>query len=188
MPLCQFEGHVEIIETYDDLVKVIDEIKEEQVLGFDTETKPSFKKGQINQVALLQLSNSTKAWLLRLNKLGLPNEVVDLFEDNSLIKVGVGIRDDIRALNRFKPFKAGGFVEVQDVARDNGLKDFSLKKLAGIVLNVRVSKRQRLSNWESDDLSEGQVIYAATDAWIARKIFGVLKDKFPQYQVQYIQN
>ena len=137
----------------------------------DTETKPSFKKGSVNQTSLLQLSTANEAFLFRLNKTGLCPSLIKLLESTKLFKVGVGIRDDIRGLNQLARFKPGRFVELQDVAKNFGIDVFSLKGLAGLMLEVRVSKRQRLSNWEADTLTQAQIDYAAIDAWIALRLY-----------------
>jgi ribonuclease D len=140
------------------------------MIGFDTETKPSFKRGQVNSVALLQLSTGKKAFLFRINKIGLPDALKKILSDPEVMKVGVAIHDDIKGLQRISPFKPAGFIELQHEVKDYGISDFSLKKIAGIVLGIRISKSQRLSNWEADELTEAQQCYAATDAWISFQI------------------
>lgn len=171
LPLEHYTGEIVLVEDEQGILKVIEEINGEKVLGFDTETKPSFKKGQNNFISLIQLSTKKSTFLIRTNKTGLSEELLQLLSDKNIKKVGVGIRDDIRGLQKIKEFIPAGFVELQTMALDKGLKDFSLKKLAGILLEIRVSKRQRLSNWEADELSEAQMIYAATDSWVALKIY-----------------
>jgi ribonuclease D len=137
-------------------------------------------------VALLQLATTDKAYLIRLNKTGLSGKLLNLLTDPDIIKAGVGIRDDIRALKRLHEFEPAGFIEVQDLAQEAGLENISLKKLAALVLNVRVSKRQRLSNWEADNLTESQMFYAATDAWAALLIYKGLKKKFPELSIKTV--
>jgi len=170
LPLRFFEGDITLVEDYNTMLKAVDYLKSFSVLGFDTETKPSFKRGQINSVALLQLATNEKAYLFRLNKIGLPNELKGILSDKSIKKVGVAIRDDIKALKKLSFFEAGGFIELQDEVQDYGIQGFSLKKMAGIVLGIRISKSQRLTNWESQ-LSEAQQNYAATDAWVSLEIY-----------------
>jgi ribonuclease D len=171
LPLHQYSGEIVLVEDAQGMMKFLKEIEGETLLGFDTETRPSFKKGLMYQIGLLQLTTETSTYLIRLNKTGLTKELQLLFSNSSIQKVGVGIRDDIRGLQRLASFKPEGFVELQTMATEKGLKDFSLKKLAGILLHFRVSKRQRLSNWEADTLSPAQMVYAATDSWVAREIF-----------------
>ncbi|WP_372776026.1 3'-5' exonuclease [Mangrovibacterium sp.] len=171
LPSKSFEGEILVVNRHEQLEEVVEYLRKAEVLGFDTETKPSFKRGQINKVALLQLSTADRAFLFQLHKIGLPDEVKSVLSDPNILKVGVAIRDDVKALQRLSHFKAGGFVELQDKVKGYGIQDFSLKKIAGIVLGVRISKSQRLTNWESDVLTEGQQTYAATDAWIGHEIF-----------------
>ncbi len=186
LPLKHFEGAVDVVEDNDAIDHLVKEIEQHSVIGFDTETKPSFQKGKMNQVALLQLATSDKAYLFRLNKTGFHPSLVNLLSNPSIKKVGVGIRDDIKGLNRLSPFKQAGFIEIQEHVKRVGIEDTSLKKLAGLVLNFRVSKRQRLSNWEAPRLSEGQILYAATDAWVAIELLNKLQEAFPQTQAQTI--
>lgn len=171
LPSKSFGGPINVVRNYEQLVQAVSYLEQFRVLGFDTETKPSFKRGQVNKVALLQLSTADRAFLFQLHKTGLPPELKNLLSHPDILKVGVAIRDDIKALQRLSHFKPGGFVELQDQVKDHGIQDFSLKKIAGIVLGVRISKSQQLTNWESDFLSEGQQMYAATDAWIAYEIY-----------------
>lgn len=175
LPLTSFGGEIAVIESYEDCIDAVRHLAENEVIGFDTETKPSFKRGQINQVALLQLSTDQKAFLFRINKIGLPKELKSLLADINILKIGVAIRDDIKTLQRISHFKPAGFVELQEEVKGHGIHDFSLKKIAGIVLGVRISKSQRLSNWESDELTGAQQSYAATDAWIPFQIFHSLE-------------
>lgn len=171
MPLRSFDGEIIVVETIEQAKKAAKELAQHRIIGFDTETKPSFKKGVTNRVALLQLSIHHKAWLLRVNKIGLPKEIMDILADKSIIKPGVAIRDDIKGLQELKKFRPNGFVELQDEAKDMGIQNFSLKKLTAITCGFRISKGQQLSNWEANELSEAQQLYAATDAWAALVIF-----------------
>jgi len=171
LPQTSFGGEIIVVDNYELLKEAVAYLSQSDVLGFDTETKPSFKRGQMNKVALLQLSDAERAYLFQLHKVGLPEELKTLLSDAEIMKVGVAIRDDIKALQRIRNFKAAGFVELQEEVKDYGIQDFSLKKIAGIVLGVRISKSQRLTNWEADQLSEAQQNYAATDAWVAHEIF-----------------
>ena len=175
LPLTSFDGEIILVDDYEDCLMAVKHLVNTDVIGFDTETKPSFKRGQVNKVALLQLSTDKKAFLFRINKIGLPNEIKSILTDSKILKIGVAIRDDVKTLQRISHFKPAGFVELQEEVKGFGIQDFSLKKIAGIVLGVRISKSQRLSNWESDELSEAQQSYAATDAWIPFQIFHSLE-------------
>lgn len=171
LPLHYFEGQIAVVDKPEQVKAVAKHLSAHRTIGFDTETRPSFKKGKVNKVALLQLSTSDQAYLFRINKLGLPEEIRQILSNPEIIKPGVAIRDDIKALRGIKDFKPAGFIELQDTAKELGILNFSLKKMAAIVLGFRISKSQQLSNWEADSLTESQKIYAATDAWIPLMIY-----------------
>ena len=171
LPLRWFEGEIIVINSKEKIAAAVEMLSKEPLLGFDTETKPSFKKGVINRVALLQLSSKNKAFLFQLHKIGLPEVVCRILANPEIVKTGVAIHDDIKGLQRWKNFKPSGFKDLQDHAKSLGITDFSLKKLAAITCGFRISKGQQLSNWEADELTEAQQIYAATDAWAALEIF-----------------
>jgi len=171
LPLRWFEGEIIVINSKEKIAAAVEMLSKEPLLGFDTETKPSFKKGVINRVALLQLSAKNKAFLFQLHKIGLPEVVCRILANPEIVKTGVAIHDDIKGLQRWKNFKPSGFKDLQDHAKSLGITDFSLKKLAAITCGFRISKGQQLSNWEADELTEAQQIYAATDAWAALEIF-----------------
>lgn len=171
LPMAQYGGEMVVVDTPEKLSKAIAEMSQETQLGFDTETRPSFRRGVSYGVSLLQLSSENKAWLIRLNKVGLSKELAALFESPAIMKVGVAIRDDIRGLQKWQSFDAQNFVDLQVMAKERGMEDFSLKKLAAHVMGVKISKRQRLSNWEAEQLSVAQMRYAATDAWVSLLIY-----------------
>ncbi|HEY4785188.1 MAG TPA: 3'-5' exonuclease [Bacteroidales bacterium] len=177
LPTGQFKGNIHLIEKPDQVQLACNCLTDESVLGFDTETKPSFKKGSTNRVSLLQLSSSTDAYLFRLNKIGLPPCLVKLLSNPDQLKVGIAIRDDIRHLKALHPIKAEGFLELQEYVRQFGIENSGLSKLTGIILNFRVSKSQQLTNWENETLTIPQQLYAATDAWAAYEIYRELNEK-----------
>lgn len=177
LPLSVFEGKIHLIEKVEEVTEAVNYLKKQRVLGFDTETRPTFKKGQNHQVALLQLSTVDEAFLFRTNLIGLSPGLVKILATPSILKIGAAIRDDIKILQRIAPFKPGGFVELQEMVKDFGIENFSLKKLAAIVCGLRISKSQRLTNWEAPVLTEQQQIYAATDAWISYQIYVGLTEK-----------
>jgi ribonuclease D len=176
MPLRWFDGEIVVVDSKDKLQLAIDVLSKQPIIGFDTETKPAFKKGVINKVALLQLSTKKHAFLFRINRIGLPKEITAILADKNIIKPGVAIRDDIKGLQAIRRFQPGGFVELQDEAQNKGIQNFSLKKLTGIACGFRISKGQQLTNWEADVLTEAQQIYAATDAWAALEIFEIFSN------------
>jgi ribonuclease D len=177
MPVLQFEGRVRLIDNMEKFHHAMDEISRCKILGFDTETRPSFKKGNRHNVSLLQLADDRNAWLFRLNMMGLPPELTDLLSSKDVIKVGVAVHDDIKALRHLEPFEPGGFVDLQTVVAAHGIKELGLKKLSAIILGFSISKSQQTSNWEAPGLTTPQQLYAATDAWVCRRIYLQLNGK-----------
>jgi ribonuclease D len=176
LPRKVFNGDIFLIDTERKFEIAIPLLQEYTTLGFDTETKPSFKKGKMNSTALLQLATEDKAFLFRLNKIGFPDHLADILANENILKIGVAIRDDLNELKRLKDFEPGGFVDLQDTAKDLNIKNISLKKMAAIVLNFRISKSQRVSNWEQEILSPAQLKYAATDAWVCYELYQKIKE------------
>jgi ribonuclease D len=171
LPLSSFEGDIHVIEKTEDVDNAIKYLSNELIIGFDTETKPAFKKGQVFPVSLLQLATADQAFLFRINKIGLPAGLVKILASPKILKVGVAIHDDIKILQRIVHFKPSGFIELQHLVKDYGIENYSLKKLSAIVLGFRISKSQRLTNWDADELSQQQLIYGATDAWVSAEIY-----------------
>ncbi len=169
-----FEGPITVVNTKAKEREAIEYLSNCTLLGFDTETKPSFKRGESNSVALLQLSDEKQAFLFQLSRIGLSNELKTILASPKITKVGAAIRDDIRGLARINGFIPGGFIELQSFVKKYGIEDTSLLKLSAIILGFRISKAQRLSNWESATLTEAQQRYAATDAWVGYKIYQYL--------------
>lgn len=174
LPVEGFSGEIIVVDYARDVNKILPYLKKQKTLGFDTETRPTFKKGAFNDVALLQLSTEKSAFLFRLNKMGLPNELAEILSDSEITKVGVAIKDDIASLRKLTEFKPSGFVEIQEKVKDFEIENFGLKKLSGLLLGFRISKAQQTSNWEAEKLSEGQIRYAATDAWVSLEIYNRL--------------
>jgi ribonuclease D len=177
LEVCQFGGTIHLIESREHIAGAVKIIRNHRIIGFDTETRPNFRKGRPNKVALIQFATTDDAFVIRLNKTGLVNELVSVFEDEDLIKIGVAVREDIRRLRAMKNFTAAGFLELQSYSGYFGIESNSLKKLAAIVMGVKISKSQQLSDWEAEILSEAQVRYAATDAWACLRIYETLRNK-----------
>jgi ribonuclease D len=169
--LSWFKGEIVLVDNLKTFYKVFPRLLKSDLLGFDTETRPTFKKGRKNEVSLIQLSTGDLACLFRINKIGIPNELVDLLSDPGVIKAGVAVHDDVRFLKLVRKFVPEGFVDLQTLVKDFGIQSSGLKKLAAIVLGFRISKRQQVTDWEADQLSEAQQIYAATDAWVCHQIY-----------------
>ncbi len=171
LSLVHFEGEIHVIEHPDQANDAVNMLNSCPLLGFDTETRPSFTKGKINKVALLQLSNDTDAYLFRLCKMDIPKSLLALLADTRILKVGAAIKNDIDTLRRAAKIHPRGFVDLQDMVQKFNIKNIGLTKMAGIVLGVRISKSQQLSNWENETLTEAQQRYAATDAWMCYRIY-----------------
>jgi ribonuclease D len=182
LPVMQFEGKVRLIDSMQKFGQAMREISRCKVLGFDTETRPSFKKGTRHKVSLLQLADDHNAWLFRLNMIGLPPELAALLANPDIVKIGVAVHDDIKALRHLTPFEPGGFVDLQTVVADHGIKQLGLKRLSAITLGFSISKSQQTSNWEAPGLTPQQQVYAATDAWVCRRIYLQLNGK-ANYQI-----
>ena len=171
-PAC-FQGQIQVISHPGwEFSKAISYLKKQTVLGFDTESKPVFSPGQHhNGVALLQLSGPDKAYLFRIQKLGMRGRICSILSNPNIIKVGAAAFDDVRALQRCRGFVPRGFVDLQKIVWEWGIRDKSVKKMAANILGVRISKSQQLSNWEAETLNEHQQKYAATDAWVCREMY-----------------
>lgn len=169
--LSWFKGEIVVVDNLNTYYEVFPKLLGSDLLGFDTETKPTFKKGQKNSVSLIQLSTDNLACLFRINKIGIPQELSDLLSDPSVKKAGVAVHDDIRFLEGVKKFTPNGFIDLQNFVRDYGIQSSGLKKLTAIILGFRISKRQQVTDWEAEQLTEAQQIYAATDAWVCHQIY-----------------
>jgi ribonuclease D len=159
---------VDRIETFREAFSILADCK---VIGFDTETKPSFKKGRKNKVSLIQLSDGNNALLLRINRIGIPDELIALFSDPAVKKIGVALHDDIKMLSAVRRFSPQGFIDLQKMVKEYGIESSGLKKLVAIILGFRISKSQQVTDWEADHLSDAQQVYAATDAWVCHEIY-----------------
>ena len=178
MPLASFPGGIGVIDSLsEDYRRAVRYLKRQKILGFDTETKPCFTPRTPNPgVALLQLSGGGKAFLFRIKSLGMQRALCNILANPDIVKVGAATTDDVRGLQRYAKFKPASFVDLQKIVPEWGIRDKSVKKMAAIILGVKVSKTQQLSNWEADTLSEPQMKYAATDAWICREMYLKLKN------------
>ena len=169
--LSWFKGEIVLVDNLKTFYEVFPRLLISDLLGFDTETRPTFKKGKKNSVSLIQLSTGDLACLFRINKMGIPDELADLLSDPFVIKAGVAVHDDIRFLKGVRKFNPEGFIDLQNFVKDFGIQSSGLKKLAAIVLGFRISKRQQVTDWEAEELTEAQQVYAATDAWVCHQIF-----------------
>ena len=170
LPCVHFKGRIIVVFTEKEANKAVEYLMKQPVLGFDTETRPAFKKGQMHQVALLQVATHDTCFLFRLNEIGVTDGLVRLLEDREITKVGLSLQDDMRMLSQRRSFTPGTFVELQKEVKDIGIEDNSLQKIFANLFGGKIAKGQQLSNWEADILSEAQQRYAATDAWACIKI------------------
>lgn len=171
LPEIHFSGKTIVISSTDDIEEAMTEFNNAKIIGFDTETKPTFKKGVVHGTALLQLATDSVALLVKIKEAGLPKPIIDLLENPNIIKVGAAIHDDIKGLKKVKNFNPQGFIDLQNIVPNFGIEVKSVRKIAAIVLGNKVSKNQQLSNWEALHFTPAQIDYAATDAWVCQKIY-----------------
>ena len=171
LPIEAFGGRIIVILSPGETEKAVDYLLSRPILGFDTETKPTFKKGSQHKVSLLQVSTEDTCFLFRLNHTGLTPALLRLLTDKTVKKVGLSWHDDIYSLHKLKDFTPGDFIDIQQCANQIGIEDLSLQKLYANLFGKKISKRQQLSNWEADILTDKQKLYAATDAWSCIQIY-----------------
>lgn len=177
MPTTAFSGRIITIDTPEETDKAMKALSTECVIGIDTETRPSFRKGVQYAVSLIQLSTADTCFLIRLNRTGMPDSLINLLENSEIAKVGLSLHDDYQALNRRRKFKAGNFIDLQKCVGEFGIEEMSLQKIYAIIFGERISKSQQLTNWENDVLTDKQKLYAATDAWACLNIYNRLKQE-----------
>ena len=171
LPAAHFYGEIVVVDNDEQIESVCKDLAAQRIIGFDTETRPSFKAGQINKVALLQLSTHERCYLIRLCRVKLHNRLLSILSNPDIMKIGADVEGDIRALHVLRRFRERGFTDLQRIIAGWGVEEKSLRKMAAIVLGKRVSKAQRLSNWEAATLTPQQQMYAATDAWVCIAIY-----------------
>ena len=173
LELVSFPGQIVLVDQEDEVFEgAIRYLKRQKLLGFDTETRPTFSPDQHSSgTALLQLSGGGKAYLFRLKKLGLPRKLAAILANPRILKIGAATADDVRGLQKITRFSPKGFVDLQSLVWEYGIRDKSVKKMTAIILGVKISKAQQLSNWEAEHLSDSQMRYAATDAWVCREMY-----------------
>ncbi len=171
LPLLAWEGPIELIESIAQMEIAAKQLSGEQLLGFDTETRPSFKRGEFYPPALIQMATADKVFLFRISKTKSLDPLIPILESPDVTKCGVGIHDDVKQLQKFSDFKAGGFLEISKLTLELGYENRGLRALAGLLLGGRISKAAQVSNWARDQLDQKQIKYAATDAFISRAIY-----------------
>ena len=177
MEVVTFPGRIIVIQTELEAEKAVNFLLTQPMVGVDTETRPSFKRGASNKVSLLQVSTYDTCFLFRLNMIGMCPPVERLLSHPTLIKVGLSLKDDIRMLHQVGEFASNNFIDLQDIVGQVGIRDMSLQKIYAIMFNKKISKSQRLTNWQAPNLTIPQQTYAAVDAWACMDIYNVIKDE-----------
>ena len=189
MPKVLFPGRIFVVYTESDAGKAVAYLKDQRIVGVDTETRPSFKRGTTHKVALLQISTQDTCFLFRLNRIGMPDSLQEFLMSDTL-KIGLSLKDDFNSLRKRQDMHPdrGNWIELQEYVGKFGIEDRSLQKIYANLFGEKISKNQRLSNWEADVLSEGQKLYAATDAWACVEIYNCLSELESTGNYEIIQN
>ena len=176
LPIESFQGEIHVVDTVEEAQQALSDLCQHNILGIDTETRPSFRKGHTNKVSLIQISTHTDCYLFRINKIGLMPEIVQLLEDPEKLKVGLSIHDDFNRLCKTTNLIPGGFIDLQSYVKTFKIADLSLQRIYAILFDQRITKGQRLTNWEAEELTEAQQNYAAMDALACIKIYNHLNN------------
>ena len=171
LPLAKWEGPVRVVRTPEEVEAAVACLLQSDLLGFDTETRPAFRKGQKFAPSLLQLASAEEVFLFQLHRTGLPAPLREILGSANIVKAGVAIAFDLKSLQELQPFEAAGFADLAHLARHQGIRNHGLRGLAAMVCGIRISKTARTTNWANPDLTPQQIQYAATDAWIGREIY-----------------
>lgn len=167
----RYEGTYELVDSDEKLEGALEALKDESLLGFDTESRPSFRKGENHPVSLVQLAGETKVYLFQIRRVEQSERLREVLADDRIVKAGVAIRDDIRKLQEIFQFEEAGFIEIAELTRPLSISNTGLRSLAAIFLGFRISKNAQVSNWARKDLTRNQQVYAATDAWVSRQLY-----------------
>lgn len=170
-PLAHYNGKIRIVSDVEETDRILTNLLKEEVVGFDTEAKPTFKKGQRRRISLIQVATDKEVYLFRIKGTGLSNVMISFLEDEAIKKVGIGLIDDFQLLKEIRNFEPGGFIDLNDTFTELGAESIGARNLSAMVLDIRISKSAQTSNWEAESLSEKQKKYAATDAWICLEMY-----------------
>jgi len=176
LPMRQYKGRIILCKTKEEAEVAAEKLLKETLLGFDTETRPAFRKGESYDPSLLQLATETEVYLFQLQQCGLTPNLLKLLSSPNIIKAGVAIDRDVSELQAFAQFQPAGFVELATCAKEARIKNLGLRGLTAILFGFRISKKEQVSNWARKELTQSQQTYAATDAWLGRKIYLSFKD------------
>lgn len=177
MPVILFEGKITLVDNVSKIQPAIEELRKATIVGIDTETKPSFTRGTFHKVSLVQISTTDHCFLFRLNYIGLPAALAEFLADEKIKKIGLSLRDDLNGLIRLYKFKPANCIDIQNIIKEYGILELGLQKIYAILFSKKISKSQRLTNWENPELSEQQQRYAATDAWASLLIYLQLQNE-----------
>ena len=175
LPQVTFDGNIYVIDSMSKMSMAVNALRKEKLVGFDSETRPAFFKGKTNQVALLQISSLEDCFLFRTNKIGIPEKLKQFIEDESIKKIGLSLNNDFNAMGRFADITPRGFIDIQSLVKEYDIVDQSLQRIYAILFGKKISKSQRLSNWEAPTLTPAQQQYAAIDAHACLEIYNYLK-------------
>lgn len=182
LPIRSYHGPVDLLDSDEAVAQAMPAMEKEELLGFDTETKPVFQSGVSHPPALVQLAGASRAWIFQLRNLKHLDGMLRIFSNKHITKAGVALADDLKKLRAVHAFEPAGFAEIGDLARKMGITQTGLRTLAGLVLGFRVSKREQRSNWARQQLTPSQIAYAATDAWVSRELYLALSRKLAEKQ------
>jgi len=171
LPVIVFEGKITLVDDLSKIHPAIEELRKSKIVGIDTETKPSFTRGTHHKVSLVQISTLEHCFLFRLNKIDFPASLAEFLADENIKKIGLSLRDDLAGLNKHHKFKPANCVDIQTIIQGYGVLELGLQKIYAILFGKKISKSQRLTNWENPELTEQQQRYAATDAWASLQIY-----------------
>ena len=189
MPKVVFEGQMFVVDTPEQADYAVRYLSQFDLLGIDSETRPAFKRGEIHKVALLQIATDERCYMFRLNKFGMTLPLINLMENPHIVKVGLSLRDDFMMLHQRAEFEPRGVIELQTYVTQFGIKDLSLQKIYANLFGQKISKAQRLSNWEADELTIPQQQYASIDAWACIQIYRKLEElrESGDYEIQIVE-
>ena len=179
-PMLRWEGPTHVIRTPEELHRAVRALAQESILGFDTETRPAYHKGESYLPSLLQLAGEKEVYLFQLKHLGLPTPLREILADPKVVKAGVALAYDLQELHKLAPFRPAGFVDLGNLAKKAEIKNHGLRGLAAVLLGFRIPKGAQTSNWARDVLAPAQIQYAATDAWVGRELYLKLGEEFPR--------
>lgn len=171
LDLHRYEGKIVLIDQPEQIAEAAAAINRESLVGIDTETRPAFRKGQVNKVALLQIATSDCVYAIRLKKAGFPDSLKEIFASKAIKKIGIAVNDDLKDLKELNPFEEQAVIDLNTYFKERDFKSFGARKLTALILGFRISKSKQTSNWDAKELSQAQLRYAATDAWVCREIY-----------------